>query len=331
MSLVFDIASSIEFWRQRYPKNRVPKPAPPTIPKDCAYRKQDILSLAPNWMQGDFLAPTDNRIHALTLDQPLSKQLNGIGLHSWSGPIPEGAFYEPQPGVFVESPSFMFLHAASVLPLSQLIAFGDELCGLYSFDQRLERGFSKRFKPLLEKATLGEFLHHASGCRGHRRAMQAFPHVIAFSASPMESFDEMTMCLPYRFGGYALDAPLMNYRIDLTPKAARIAKRKKCYLDMGYPLIGLDVEHHGKHDHSSDEDIALDRARVNGLKEMGFEVVELTGSQVGDLVAYEYIIERIARIIGKRLCKQKLGATPERLKLRKDLFAWNGSFGKIRP
>ena len=230
----------------------------------------------------------------------------------------------------MESPAFMFLHAACLLSFSQLVAFGDELCGLYCFDARENRGFRKRTKPILDKERLEHLLQQAHGCKGHNKAMKAFSYVIERSASPMETFDEMTLCLPYRQGGYTLANPLMNHRVDLTPKAARVAKREKCYLDMGYPLQKLDIEHHGKLDHSSYDDIVSDRARVNGLKEMGYEVIELTSDQVGDLFAYEIIIRRIARILGKRLWKQKLGATPERLLLRKELFAWNHSYGRIR-
>ena len=115
----------------------------------------------------------------------------------------------------------------------------------------------------------------------------------------------------------------------MSSRAARIAKRKKCYLDMGYSKYALDVEHHGKLDHSTDEEKDSDRDRVNGLKEMGLEVIELTSNEVGDLFVYEYIIQRIAGIMGKRLRKDKLGATPERLKLRRELSEWNHSSGAI--
>ena len=145
----------------------------------------------------------------------------------------------------------------------------------------------------------------------------------------METFDEMTMCLPYRYGGYGIPKPTMNLHVPLTSKAKRIYKRENCYLDMGWPSVLLDVEHHGKLDHSSAQDAVSDRARVNALKEMGYEVVELTFDQVKDLVAYEYIIERIARIHGKRIATRYLGSTPERVALRKELFEWNASYGEI--
>ena len=62
-----------------------------------------------------------------------------------------------------------------------------------------------------------------------------------------------------------------------------------------------------------------------------FEVIELTAGQVGDLFAFEYIIQRIARLSGKRIRADKLGATPERLALRKSLFNRNQTQGRLCP
>ena len=160
--------------------------------------------------------------------------------------------------------------------------------------------------------------------------MSALSHVVDNSASPMETFDILALCLPYRLGGYGLPTPIMNCEVPLSSRAARIAKRHRCFADMCYGTIGLDLEHHGKLDHSSEEDVLSDRARVNALKEMGYEVIELTNDQVRDLMAFEYIIQRIAKLLGKRLKKSRLGATPERLAFRKQAFGWNQSSGRLR-
>ncbi len=331
MNLVFDIASSIEFWRQRYPADRMPKPPLPIVPGDAAFRRSDIMPLVPDWVDEQYLEPTDGIFHALAFDAGRCKTLKDITVHIWTGPIPEGSFYELQSGVLVESPAFMFLHAASILDFTNLIAFGDELCGLYSFDAREKRGFRKRKYPLITTIGLQNYLLTAKNCRSTKRAMRALHYVVDNSASPMETFDEMTMCLPYRLGGYGFSRMNMNEEIELTARAARIAKRNTCRLDMGYKDLFLDIEHHGKLDHSSDEEKESDFARVSGLKEMGFEVVELTKAQVGDLFAYEIIIQRIAKEkLHKRLQKSALGATAERLALRKALFSWNRSSGRIR-
>ena len=284
----------------------------------------------PSWADDSFLEPTEGMFHALTTNRRQSGTTKQLAVHAWSGAIPEGSFYPLASHVLVESPAFMFLHAASILDIPSLIAFGDELCGRYSFDSRADRGFVTRQKPLLTKEYLKHYLNQAFGCRGVKSALKALPHIVEQSASPMETFDEMTMCLPYLQGGYGIPQPVMNQCVHLEEKAARIAKRNTCYLDMGYLQHKLDVEHHGKYDHSSTADMASDRARVNGLKEMGLEIIELTSDQVGDLYAYEYIIQRIARILEKRLRSDALGVTPQRLALRKAIFAWNSSYGRIR-
>ena len=331
MNLVLDIACSVEFWRQRYPAERTPLRAQPLLPTNCAFRKHDIEPLIPEWITDEFLAPTDGVLHLLSFDNSQKRLHSDVTVHAWTGPIPEGSFYELSSGIWVESPAFMFLQAASILDQKTLIAFGDELCGLYSFDRRdVKRGFRKRERPLLTIGQLTQFVHQAGKWKYQKRAQKALKHIVANSASPMETLDEMTICLPGTLGGYLVTTPIMNEEVHLEGKAARIARREKCYLDMGYASKHLDVEHHGKNDHSSPEQMDSDRARVNGLKEMGFEVIELTKGQVYDLEAYECIIKRIARILDIQLNHRALGHTQQRCDLRRRLFEWNKSSGKIR-
>ena len=330
MDLVFDIASSAEFWRKTYPCDRTPTTPTTLMPTKPAYRKLDVMEQLPKWVDNDSLETTQGVFHALAFENRYRRESASVITHVWSDPIPRGSFYKASGDAYIESPQFMFLHAATVLDLETLIAFGNELCGLYAFDNREDRGFRKRTAPLTTKRQLLNFLLLAKGCKGQSKAMRALKYVVEMSASPMETFDEMTTALPCLLGGYALLTPTMNQEIKLSPKAARIANRKKCFLDMGYLPLLLDVEHHGKLDHMTEEEIASDRARVNALREMDIEVVELTIEQVSDLIAYEYIIERIARIQGKRIRKSNLGATPARLHLRESIFKWNASSGAIR-
>lgn len=334
MDLVLDISSSIAFWRRYYPANRMPEdclltthntPLPST---GLACNELDVRRALSQLSNYDLLA-ADNRCHTLAFSEQYRRDSAIHSTRIWSGAIPIGSFFQLRNGVFVETPACMFMRAATILDFAPLIAFGDELCGCFSFDPREKRGFRKRQKPLTNKAQIERYLTYAQGCRGIKLAKAALPFIVENCASPMEVFDEMTMCLPYRYGGYGIPSPEMNLEIHLDTKATRIAKRGKCYLDMGWYGKKLDVEHHGKLDHSSVEDQASDRARVNALKEMGYEVIELTYDQVNDLIAYEHIICLIARILGKRMRKQYLGAAPERITLRKSLAAWNASSGTV--
>ena len=307
----------------------MPDPPPLALPSDCAINEAEVKQLAPKWTS--ILSDHgEDRLHVLGFDRSDQRASQTHMTHIWNGQIPEGSFYVDREGTFIESPPFMFLQAASILSFEKLIAFGDELCGLYSFDENEERGFRKRKEPLTTIARLEQYLQMASGRPGSKNARRALQHLVELSASPMETYDEMTMALPYMYGGYCMNKPTMNQEVTLSSRASRIAHRKKCFLDLGYLENSLDIEHHGKHDHSSNEEKESDRERVAGLREMGIEVIELTWKEVADLQAYEFIIERIAKILGKRIDKSKLGPTPERLRLRNELAAWNSSAGKIR-
>ena len=330
MHLALDITTSAEFWRRIYPADRTPKLDRFSVPERCALNQRDIDALKPSWITPEFLEPIGGKLHVFSLAGHTSKNRNRSVVHAWSGPIPEESFYDLGNNVLVQTPPFMFLVAATLLDPEQLIAFGFELCGLYGFDDTQKRGFRKRSAPLTTLSRLREYLSGAKGCRGREKALSALAYILERSASPMETYDVMCLCLPYRLGGYCIKSPKMNHRVNLTPRARRIARREKCYLDMGYPEEHLDVEHHGKLDHSSSEDRASDRARVNALREMGYEVIELTIDQVEDIEAFDYIVQRIAGILGKRIRKEYLGVTAARVRLHQKLREWNRTGGRLR-
>ena len=330
MALFLDIAVSIEFWRRIYPVDHTPKLAHDEVPSDCACTAKDVETYLPTWVTADLLAPVGGKVHVLVFDPTLRRDSKTHVTHTWTAPIPKGAFHKLNADVYIASPEFIFLVSATILSEYALVAFGYELCGLYSFDSSKERGMRQRLAPLTTVERLGRFIDGAKGCPGRRRAQQALRHVIERSASPMETFDAMALFGTYRLGGYGLERPILNTEVPLSDRAARIAKRAKCRPDMCLLRVMLDIEHNGINDHTGERAQASDRARTNALKEMGFDVVELTEDQVKDLYAFEYIALRIARILGKRIDKTKLGAIPERLALREEVFAWNRSGGRLR-
>lgn len=330
MNLVLEMESSLEFWRRVYPLNRAPQ-GPVVLPRDeIACSGEDVSRLAPKWMTPQFLAQTDGRIHALAFSRELRRNSSRHMTHTWSHPLPVASFYQLNSNLFVCSPEYSFLAAASVLDFASLVALGDELCGLYSFDASASRGFRQREIALTSKAQLAAYVSKAGNCPGCDKAEAALGHIVDFSASPMETFDEMTISLPYHRGGYCVPAPEMNLEIPLNAKAARIAKQATCRADLCWRDLMLVIEHLGQYDHARPDRMISDRARTNALREMGFEVIELTGSLVGDLTAYEYIVQHIAARHGKRIKPQHRGALPQRVALRNTLFRWNDSYGAVR-
>lgn len=328
MCVILDALSSIRFWRLVYPLDRMPTGPEDETPWAPAYKKAEVLAAVSQLPYASELQH-DGKFHVLVNSRDLLRTSSAHVTHACSVNLPYGAFYRIRDDVFVQSPELVFLRAANTLELPALIAFGDELCGLYSFSKNEERGFRKRERPITDKARLFAFLDLAEWSRGRRKAQKAFRYIVEKSASPMETMDEMLLSLPLQYGGYGLPQPNMNREVSLSAKAARIAKRGTCRLDMSWGDIPFDLEHHGKLDHSSEADKDSDRARVNALKEMGFEVIELTHEQVIDPMAFEYLAVLIAGAIGVHLRKDHLGITRERLALRRALRTWNASSGLL--
>ena len=225
------------------------------------------------------------------------------------------------------SPCFTFLRFASELSLVELIAYGDELCGLYSFDQACPRGMRQREFPLVTLKQLQAYIESAAGCPGYQKARRALSFLVENSGSPMETFDEMCLCLPYRLGGYGLRIPLVNYEILVESEALQLAGRSTCVADLLWKDERLVIEHQGDYDHNSSSSFASDRGRIDALISMGYKVLELTWKQSCDLVAFEAVAKAVAAHLGKRLKKQHLGPTVQRLELRSGLLAWRHGYG----
>ena len=329
MAVFLSHSTSRKFWRCKYPESRVPLPAR-ALQKpygEAACSMDEVLECAPSWALG-FHEEYGNPIEAIAFGRPSSPRSRHHLAHTWSGRIPARSFYSYSENVNVTSVEFEFLLLASQVDIRQLILYGDEICGLYSFDPEAERGFRKRTKPITTKARLAKYLSGAKGCRGCKAAMRALKYVEELSASPMESVVEMLLCLPRMLGGYGLPRPEMNIEVPLSPRAQRIAQRSKCIADLCYPLIKLDIEYQGEFDHDNEKGFVSDRARVTGLLEMGYEVIELTYDQVAHLERFELIARYVAKKLGVYLKPQARGATPERIKLRQLAFAWNRNYGE---
>ena len=331
MNLFLDKNTAQYFWRSVYPANRAPSLNTAHIEQieltraTCA--KSQVDAMAPAWIYGKSETAREALVELLVFTDSLRRKSQALHASVWSCEVPDGSFYSLGSGVFVESPEFLFLRMATTLSPIELIAFGNELCGYYSFDASSPRGFRQRSMPLTTVRQIRTFLEHAQGCRGSHLATRALDSVVNGSASPMETVDEMLLCLPRRMGGYGIDSPHMNYRIDMNCEMANLAARRTCYADLCWPQQRLIVEHQGLRDHASPDGYASDRDRINALKQMGFDVLELTGKHVRDVDLFETTAFFIARRTGKRIPRVDRGHTEARRELRRVLFAWNSRGG----
>ena len=318
------------FWRLVYPLDRKPCwPAPVEGVGECACRAAEVRELLPSWVDA-CLEQSGALLDVLSFDSSRRRATASTVARVWGTEVPEGSFFEFGNGVVVPSPCFTFLLMAKQLSLPELVAYGDELCGLYAFDKKSPRGMRQREVPLVSLSELGRYLNGANGSPGLRLARKALPLIVEGSASPMETVDVMLLCLPVRHGGYGLPVADMNLEVPLGRLAASIANKQTCRGDLCWLDEHLIVEHQGLYDHDNSNAYSSDRARIDALKAEGYNVLELTSSIVHDLNAFEGIALFVARVFGKRVRSSCRGRLPQRIELRKSLFAWNERSGLPR-
>ena len=291
-----------------------------------ACNKSDAAALAPSWVE--YIKNAGYPFDMLVFSDDRRRVSKAHIASSVQKDLPPGSFYRYSDNVLIPSACLTFLLMAKQLDVAELIAYGDELCGSYSFNPYSDRGMNQRTSPLVTKGELMGYVEMASGIPGVNRAKRAIEYIIEASASPMETVDEMLLSLSVLLGGYALQVPKMNEVIPLSNEVAQMIGKSHCKADLYWKEAGLIVEHQGLFDHCGEVSFEADRARVNGLQMEGFRVFEITTSLVKDLERFEVLAKSFASMTGKRLYPKSLGATPQRLALRKTLFNWNKRYGR---
>lgn len=228
--------------------------------------------------------------------RPRSSLLTG---RLWSGSLPKGSFVQVGNGVLAPSPEFLFLLMASDLSLEKLVYQGMELCGTYA--QRKEGGTEYNLPPLTCVSKLKAFVEGAAGVRGRKKAAQALLYMNDGSASPRESALYLLLCLPYRLGGYGIEKPFLNYRIDVPMRFRRSASQGYCVCDLCWPQVDVCVEYDSDECHTGAQHISRDSKRRNTLVSMGMTVITVTNGQISSGEALFKIAVLIAQMTGKRL------------------------------
>lgn len=156
--------------------------------------------------------------------------------------LPQNAILDTMNGFCVCSPEFTFVQAAAICELPKLIEIGYELCGTYD----LSEGRYRECAPLTTVERLTAFAGAADGVHGVRKARRALRCVAERSASPRETVLTMLLCLPYGFGGYGIEMPLLNHRVDVVGDALKMTSKKYCVCDLFWPKANLVIEYGGR-------------------------------------------------------------------------------------
>lgn len=281
---------------------------------DVAPSAKHVLEL----MQND-LAELSSPLHILVADQSARRASKGAVCHVSHHRMLPKAFTRIGRDLFASSPELCFVQMAGSLSLIKLIVLGFELCGSYAISPSDPRGFVKR-KPLTQVDQLSAFVGKMSDMRGLGRARRAVKYVVDGSASPMETILVMLLCLPVSLGGYGIDVPCLNYRLDTGLAAKRISSKNFYVCDLYWPQASLACEYDSDAFHTGSDRIAGDSKRRNALAFISVSVVTVTRKQVFQSGEMERIARLIAKQTGKRIQRGSFNFCQQRIDLRLELL-----------
>ncbi|MCL2333101.1 MAG: hypothetical protein FWC54_06445 [Actinomycetia bacterium] len=317
MELLISHQSALEFWRGA--------PA-----KEALAGKRSRTKVLPVKAPDSRKLPRENPwglttpLHLLVGDDSARRAADGLRCHIGSGIFPPGSFIQVEPGLTASSPELCFVQMASELPLVELMMLGYEFCGSYRLDKvsAPEQGFRKDI-PLTSAVALEAFVAKATGLKGCKNARKALRFVADGSASPMETALTLLLCLPYRFGGYGLPMPQLNWRIEVNIAARNISGmsgESKFYGDLYWPEEQIDVEYDSDAHHSTHEQAEHDSSRRNALQSAGVAVFSVSRTTIMNTRKTRELAEGLSRLLEKRLRCPAPEFTLRHFKLRQQLL-----------
>lgn len=208
---------------------------------------------------------------------------------------------------YVVSPELLFAELARPLGEAGAALFGMELCGRYLKSdpgdprtQIAQAGFSSLAQPLTAPESLKTFLaQQPPYVEGARAALNVLPHVAAGARSPMEASIFLGMTLPQRLGGYYIDKPEINVKVQLDERVGRVLSDADLEWDFGWlepPM--MDLEYQSLQFHTLERRTRDDRRR-NELASDGVISLAWGPADVLDSEAFKKNCVNIAQLRGR--------------------------------
>lgn len=164
-----------------------------------------------------------------------------------------------------------------------------------------------RRAPLTTPEELKAYASQAKGLKGATAAARAVCHVIGRSRSPMESALAIALCLPYKFGGYMLPHPELNYAVYVEDTGSisggvRRDVHGKPYFecDLVWPDNGVIIEYHGDDSHFTREGMARDARKSNILTREGRSLFTATFETYSSPLRFNEFAHGVREKVGKR-------------------------------
>lgn len=232
--------------------------------------------------------------------------------HVLNSNLPGSLFTKINDKLYITGPELTFYLLANILTFEELVMFGYELCGTYvitsdsSIDLTIEdKGFLGNCLPATTtkklKAVEKIITHNKSkNFRNFLKAKDAITCIVDNSASPRESLISAMLHGPRKYGMFMQQGYFLNYKVEFSLAAQRIANQKFAYIDICNPSDNLAIEYDSRQFHETIEKGQNDKRRLDALICEGWNVISIVPAQVNDYEAFYNIMISILKLTKKR-------------------------------
>lgn len=224
----------------------------------------------------------------------------------WSGPLFPGAICRVRTGpgeepIHVVSPALHFLLRCRELDATQALLLAFQLCGTYELRADLDCGFGTR-TPQAHGDALRQAVHSlAPGAPGTDVARSAADRVIDGSASPRESGFATFAVTPRRSGGAGLPSPLLNHRVELTPRArVHLPENQAIRYDFYWPEKRLACEYDSSWWHDDPRRRGSDDRRRLAARALGDDLVGMARETLSIPSMTDVLVDDLALVLRGR-------------------------------
>lgn len=235
-------------------------------------------------------------LHILVRDRDERVRTERLVSHVWSVPLPDGAFYQLEPGLLLSSPSFCLRQVCARASVPAAAATVMEVCGGYALSAGTPRGFHER-PPLASLDELRERFSHEHGY-GARRVREALGFALPGSRSPMETVVVLFFTLPAELGGCGLPAPQINVRVEIPSDLRAALGRPYVVVDLCWPGQRIILEYDSYTWHLAPRAFDGTQSRNEGLRDEGWMVRTVTSGILADPRLRQLLVSRVMRRFG---------------------------------
>ena len=239
--------------------------------------------------------------------------------HKAVGRLPEHSLYPIHDGIHVVSPELCLVEICQNRTFVQALEIGMEFCGTYALRSDDPDDTGRRDYALMDADAFRKHLELWSGLHGLRQARKVARYLVNGSASPMETKLYLLLYLPQKYGGLNFPAPELNPELDVPQEWQTVLRKVKIRPDLLWRKAGLVVEYDGEYHLDQDQRLS-DEIRKTVLETMGYTVLQLKKRQVYNPLAFDNVVQLLARKLGKRLREPTLSQVYAREVLRRELL-----------